>query len=160
MNDRRCGQLGAHRKSHFMLPLSTAANQTAKPAPVFCHSDSYDRAHRYTSRCTRHRFVFPITPPMNKIMHLVMGSTFRGQGQRNILLITMSMMIRILIWTMLPMWTLSAGATDLPSSDKSIFKIIRHRAIGADVPEVEASRDFTWHRKFIATVKLKLDQLN
>ena len=55
----------------------------------------------------------------------------------------MSMMIRILIWTMLPMWTLSAGATDLPSSDKSIFKIIRHRAIGADVLEIEASRDST-----------------
>jgi hypothetical protein len=28
------------------------------------------------------RFVFPITPPINKIMHLVMGSTFRGQAHK------------------------------------------------------------------------------
>ena len=27
------------------------------------------------------RLAFPITPPIHKIMHLVMGSTFRGQGQ-------------------------------------------------------------------------------
>jgi uncharacterized membrane protein YecN with MAPEG domain len=30
------------------------------------------------------RFVFPITPPMNKIIHLVMGSTLRGQGQHKV----------------------------------------------------------------------------
>ena len=49
----------------------------------------------------------------------------------------------MLIWTILSLWTLSAGATDQPSSDKSIFKILSHRAIGADVLEVEVSRDFT-----------------
>ena len=45
------------------------------PAPMSLTASSLN------SSVYRARFVFPIPPPMKKTMHLVMGSTFRGQGQ-------------------------------------------------------------------------------
>ena len=38
-NGRRGGQLGAHRRFHFMQPLLNAVSSTAKPALAFCHRD-------------------------------------------------------------------------------------------------------------------------
>ena len=44
-NDRRGGQLGAHRRFHFMQPLVKAASSIAKPALAFCHQDLNDHVH-------------------------------------------------------------------------------------------------------------------
>ena len=48
-NDRRGGQLGAHRRFHFMQPLVKAASSIAKPALAFCHQDLNDHVHCCTS---------------------------------------------------------------------------------------------------------------
>ena len=48
-NDRRGGQLGAHRRFHFMQPLVKAASSIAKPALAFCHPDLNDHVHCCTS---------------------------------------------------------------------------------------------------------------
>ncbi len=54
----------------------------------------------------------------------------------------MSITIRLLALTALSICTPRVDATDLPSSDESVFKIVRQLAIGADVFEVEVNRDF------------------
>ena len=54
----------------------------------------------------------------------------------------MSITIRLLALTALSICTPCADATDLQSSDESVFKIVRQLAIGADVFEVEVNRDF------------------
>ncbi len=48
-NDRRGGQLGAHRRFHFMQPLVKPASSIAKPALAFCHQDLNDHVHCCTS---------------------------------------------------------------------------------------------------------------
>ena len=48
-NDRRGGQLGAHRRFHFMQHLVKAASSIAKPALAFCHQDLNDLFHCCTS---------------------------------------------------------------------------------------------------------------
>lgn len=48
-NDRRGGQLGAHRKFHFMQPHVKAASTIAKSALAFCHQDLNDHVHCCTS---------------------------------------------------------------------------------------------------------------
>ena len=48
-NDRRGGQLGAHRRFHFMQPHVKAASSIAKPALAFCHQDLNDLFHCCTS---------------------------------------------------------------------------------------------------------------
>ena len=47
-NDRRGGQLGAHRR-HFTQPLVKAASSTAKLALAFCHQDLNDLFQSCTS---------------------------------------------------------------------------------------------------------------
>ena len=48
-NDRRGGQLGAHRRLHFMQHLVKVASSIAKPALAFCHQDLNDLFHCCTS---------------------------------------------------------------------------------------------------------------
>ena len=60
----------------------------------------------------------------------------------NRLLITMPITIRLLACTILSICTLCADATDVPSSDGSAYKIVRQRAIGAGVVEVEVNKNF------------------
>ena len=60
----------------------------------------------------------------------------------NRLLITMPITIRLLAWTILLICTLCVDAKDVPSSDGSAYKIVRQRAIGAGVVEVEVNKNF------------------
>ena len=54
----------------------------------------------------------------------------------------MSITIRPLALTALSICSLCANTTDLPSSDKSVFKIVRQLETSSRVFEVEVNRDF------------------
>jgi len=54
----------------------------------------------------------------------------------------MSITIRLLALAALSICAPRVDATDLQSSDESVFNIVRQIAIGADVFEVEVNRDF------------------